>query len=118
MKKLLLLLYATGALAQNITYENAPDYNKLVAVIYRIEGGEKADVPYGIHIGNRRFTKEQARVICQNTCRNNYKRWKDSRSTKTYFDFLADRYCPPSADPQGNANWKRNVKAIYNRPLL
>jgi hypothetical protein len=26
--------------------------------------------------------------------------------------FLADRYCPPSADPIGNRNWRRNITLI------
>lgn len=25
---------------------------------------------------------------------------------------LADRYCPPSVDPAGNRNWKRNIHKL------
>ncbi len=32
-----------------------------------------------------------------------------------FIDFLADRYCPASADPKGNINWKINVKFFYER---
>ncbi len=32
-----------------------------------------------------------------------------------FIDFLGDRYCPASADPKGNENWKVNVKYFYKR---
>lgn len=32
-----------------------------------------------------------------------------------FIDFLGDRYCPASADPHGNKNWKANVKYFYER---
>lgn len=28
---------------------------------------------------------------------------------QAFINSLADRYCPPSCDPIGNANWKKNV---------
>jgi len=28
---------------------------------------------------------------------------------KAFIESLADRYCPPSCDPVGNRNWKKNV---------
>lgn len=55
----------------------------------------------------------EARKICKNTVRNNYKRFiakgGNSSDLKGYINFLADRYCPKSADPQGNINWKANM---------
>jgi hypothetical protein len=34
---------------------------------------------------------------------------------KAFIDSLADRYCPPSCDPVGNRNWKKNVWYWYCR---
>lgn len=48
--------------------------------------------------------------VCLTTIRNNWLRWRQTGSPGDFIDFLADHYCPPSADPVGNANWKRNVK--------
>ena len=42
-------------------------------------------------------------------------RWKVAGRPGEFIDFLADRYCPASADPQDNKNWKANVKYFYNK---
>ena len=47
----------------------------------------------------------------------NFERWKAKieyektvESILSFIDFLADKYCPQIDDPQGNANWKKNVR--------
>ena len=52
-------------------------------------------------------TEAEARQVCLNTIRH---AWKDWNGKGSFINFFADRYCPPSDDPQGNINWKRNVK--------
>jgi hypothetical protein len=47
-----------------------------------------------------------------NTIRNNHTRWIRAGKPGKFLDFLADRYCPKSADPVGNRNWKKNVRSI------
>jgi hypothetical protein len=38
-------------------------------------------------------------------------RWDLAGNPGSFINFLGDRYCPETtADPDGNANWKRNVK--------
>jgi len=32
-----------------------------------------------------------------------------------FIDFLADRYCPAEIDPEGNVNWKINVRYWYEK---
>ena len=41
----------------------------------------------------------------------NRTRWYDSGACHEvdFITFLADRYCPKSADPEGNKHWKKNV---------
>ena len=85
----------------------------IVAAIWVAEGGTNASVPYGILSVPVR-DKEEARQVCQRTVRNNLRRWKAAGRPGCYFDFLGDRYAPAAADPQGNANWKRNVRALLN----
>lgn len=87
--------------------------DKVVAGIYRVEGGKKASVPYGI-LSRKVTTLADARQTCRRTVRNNIKRWKEAQRTKgdarSFLTYLADRYCPHSADAEGNKNWKKNIR--------
>jgi len=57
--------------------------------------------------------KEEARRVCENTIRNNYKRWLLKGSPGKFLDFLGDRYCPPKGlFGTNNKNWKRNVRKL------
>jgi len=79
--------------------------------IYLTEGGKRASSPYGIlsvHVSG----EAEARKVCERTIAHTYARWAAGARTKCFLDFLADSYCPPSADPKGNANWKRNMRSI------
>lgn len=87
----------------------------LADAIYRAEGGAKARVPYGI-LSVKVANEAEARRVCENTIRNNWKRWQAAGSKGRFVDFLADRYCPPSADRAGNRNWKNNVSKLWSAP--
>ena len=89
----------------------AIDADRIADAIYRVEGGAKAKVPYGI-LSIPVRDEAHARRICLNTIKNNHKRWIAAGKPGDYLDFLADRYCPPSADPKGNRNWKKNIKKL------
>jgi hypothetical protein len=82
--------------------------------IFRLEGSAKAKAPYGI-LSIKVSSPAQARRICLNTIRNNRARWIAAGRPGPYLDFLADRYCPPSVDPVGNRNWKRNIHKLLNK---
>jgi hypothetical protein len=89
--------------------------NKMADAIYKAEGGTKAKSPYGVLSINLKgktpeAKKAEARQITINSIRNNWKRWLATDKTKDFVDFMADRWCPISADPVGNRNWKSNVK--------
>ena len=99
----LFALVATNALAL--------DANRIADAIYRVEGGAKAKSPYGI-LSVKVANSTEARKICLNTIRNNHTRWIRAGKPGKFLDFLADRYCPKLADPIGNRNWKKNIKAI------
>ena len=103
MKTLLFLLLGGSALA-------ATD-DQIANAIYRLEGGSKAKAPYGI-LSVKVSSPEQARRICLNTIANSRKRWLKAGRPGDELDFLADRYCPRSADPIGNKNWKANIKRL------
>lgn len=89
------------------------DANKLVDAIYVIEGGAKTKFPYGIKSINTNGDIDKARRICFNTVQNNHDRWIKAGRPGFYIDFLANKYCPPSADKQGNLNWKKNVRKLW-----
>ena len=108
MKTLLILIAAASP-----AFARLPDAeaSKIVDAIYRVEGGAKAKVPYGILSVPVRDAAH-ARRICTNTVQNNHDRWIKAGRKGAFLDFLADRYCPPSADKTGNANWKTNIRKL------
>ena len=103
MKTLLFLILGGSALA-------ATD-DEIANAIYRVEGGPKAKAPYGI-LSIKVSSPAQARRICMNTIRNSRTRWLKAGRPGDELDFLADRYCPPSADPVGNKRWKINIHKL------
>lgn len=104
MKTILLsLLLAPAAMAL--------DAERIADAIWRVEGGHRARVPYGI-LSVKVKDAAEARRVCLNTIRNNHRRWIAAGRPGDYLDFLADRYCPPSVDPAGNRNWKHNIKSL------
>lgn len=103
-----LILTAGSALGAGLS---STTVNRLADAIYRVEGGARAKAPYGI-LSIKVSSTDEARRICINTIRNNHNRWIRAGRPGEYLDFLADRYCPPSADPRGNRNWKKNVRSI------
>ena len=82
--------------------------DQIANAIYKLEGGAKAKAPYGI-LSVKVSSPAQARRICLNTIANSRKRWLAAGRPGDELNYLADRYCPPSADPVGNRNWKRNI---------
>ena len=79
--------------------------------IYRVEGGSRAKVPYGI-LSMPVRDAAHARRVCLNTIKNNRIRGIKAGQPGNFLDYLADRYCPRSADPIGNKNWKRNIHKL------
>jgi hypothetical protein len=99
-RTLLISLLAISVHAQEFN----PD--KIADAIYRAEGGAHTRWPYGI----KSVITANPRRVCLNTIHHNWQCWRKAGCPGDFIDFLADRYCPASADPIGNANWKRNVK--------
>ena len=88
---------------------------KIADAIYRAEGGARARVPrYGI-LGVPVHGAAEARQVCLRTIDTNRARWTAAGAPGDFIDFLGNVYCPPSADPTGNRNWRHNVKAIVKQ---
>jgi hypothetical protein len=81
---------------------------RIADAIYRVEGGSKTRHPYGI----LSVKTSNPRKVCLRTIQNNHTRWIKAGRPGLFLDYLADRYCPLSADPVGNRNWKRNIKLM------
>jgi hypothetical protein len=125
MERKLIILFYVGiyyyfciSANANINFNNpnlsTQEINKIVDIIYIIEGSDKTKYPYGIKSISTR-NKEHARQICYNTVRNNYVRWKSSSSEKDFITFLGDRYCPKEADKKGNEHWIKNLKYYLSK---
>lgn len=67
---------------------------------------------YGIRTASG---EADGRRRCLATIRANRTRWATAGAHGEFIDFLADRYCPPSVDPVGNSNWKKNVRYFLSK---
>ena len=104
-----------NALCRELMAINDDYKTAIVNAIYKVEGGEKTKYPYGVMSIKTNGNKELARKICSNTVKNNYIRWQKAGSHGEFLDYLADVYCPPSADKQGNINWKKNIRKFLKK---
>ena len=86
------------------------DQNRIADAIYKVEGSRH---PYGI----LSIKTSHPRQVCIRTISNNFTRWQKS-SEDNYFVFLADRYCPPSADRVGNKRWKTNITKLLGQEFI
>lgn len=90
-------------------------FNRVVDAIYVIEGGQRAKVAYGI-CSVKVSSAVEARQVCLNTVRNNYRRWKNHKGPQESFrSFLGKRYCPPQLGGD-NRYWLRNLSHYVGEP--
>ncbi len=83
--------------------------NRVVAAIWKIEGGNKTKYPYGI----KSIKTNNPKLACEQTVRNNWIRWQKAGKTNDFIQFLGARYAPIGApdDPRNlNSNWIKNLK--------
>jgi hypothetical protein len=92
------------------------EQGRIADAIYKAEGGPNARVPYGI-LSMKVKGKAHARQVCLTSIRLNYERWQASGYTN-FVNFMADRWCPRSADPVGNRNWKKNVSHFLGNDFV
>ncbi len=113
-----LMLYGLFIIAVNCHAEEI-DVPRMVQAIYISEGGALAQYPYGIR--SVRFDSvEEAKKICENTVRNNIKRFEKQDKYTDYIEFLGSRYCPTSgnlsaSEKKLNRNWTNNVRYWYKK---
>lgn len=84
---------------------------KMADAIYIAEGGAKTRFPYGVKSIKTR-NAAHARQITINSINNNWRRWEQAAKPGEFITFMATRWCPPSADPQGHKNWIKNVNRL------
>ena len=113
MKTLILLLAVLFAAQLQATSIDPHYADKLVRCIYQVEGGSRAKSPYGIL--SVKVKDKEARKVCLNTVRNNWRRWQKAGHPGEFVDALGDVYCPFAADPVGNVRWKKNMKALLRK---
>jgi hypothetical protein len=86
-------------------------YGKIADAIYKVEGGSKTKHPYGV----LSVQTSDPRHVCLVTIYHNEVRWQDAGTNGNFLDFLADVYCPKSADSKGNANWHKNIHKLLEK---
>lgn len=87
---------------------------QLVPIVFAIRKAENGRPELAFGIMNPEadtYSKQAGWAVC--TVQKNYGRWLKNNQGKEFIDFLGDRYCPPSVDPEGNENWKHNVIFWY-----
>ena len=106
------ILFSVNAYADFIP-DTPAKQDKLANAIYKAEGGDNAQYPFGIRSVKCDGYKD-CRQICLNTIRNNIKRWTDSGRKESYLQFLANKFAPIGAenDRKQNLNqyWLKNVR--------
>ena len=83
----------------------------VVAAIYITEGSSNTKHPYGII---PRYINTTPKLACWNTVSNFCIASKAEKVNREFICKLGDKYCPPSCDPVGNKNWKRNMCLILH----
>ena len=117
-KKILFTLGITGlVILGSCSLVHAYTVDQWANAIKKQEGNRW---PYGIkQFGH--ISPFKARIICKRTIwykwQNYSKLPQQTRQTIDFVDYLADRYCPYSVDPQGNLNWKHNLPIILREGL-
>ena len=106
----MLLISCQPCMAQEI------DVLRLKEAIYRAEGGIKSKSPYGI-LSVPCKGKGHCGKICENTIRNNLRRWHRTGRKVPFLTFLAGKYAPVGSDTDNGTNrhWLGNVRAIYDK---
>lgn len=113
MKRILVItLLAYCVELQAVTPLNKAEAERIADAIYIIEGGKNTKFPYGI----KSIKTTNPRQVCINTIVNNYARWIKKDSPGEFLDYLADVYCPKSADEIGNKRWKINIRKYVKNP--
>lgn len=105
------LLFILSISAASSFASECPYVERMADAIYQAEGGNKTEFPYGVK-SIKVSSEKEARRVTINSIRNNWKRWEKAGKPGNFVDFMADRWCPKSADPIGNKNWKKNVKIL------
>lgn len=113
MQKQLCLIFFVCLVSQGAPLPQTT-MDKIVSSIYKIEGGDKTKYPFGIKSIDCKGDYSKARKICTNTVRNNWVRFsnleiKERNKYHCFYEFLASKYCPPTADPEGYKNWIKNI---------
>lgn len=85
--------------------------------IFRAEGGEKANAPYGILSVKVKDTSAAKRICIQSIKKNRirYLEYKERKGTLDYIGFISRRWAPLQAsnDPKGlNKNFEPNLRLI------
>lgn len=87
---------------------------RMADAIWIAEGGSKTRWPYGVK-SVKVSSVAEARRVTVNSVRNNWVRWHAAGKPEPFVQFMARRWCPPSADPVGHRNWVKNVNYSLKR---
>lgn len=102
------------------TIKRAADRNRcvgddylLLLAIRKAENG-RAGLEFGIMNPKANNLDKQAGWAAA-TIVKHHKRFGDEKVTAEFIDSLANRYCPAAVDPEGNRNWKKNVRFWFEK---
>jgi len=102
----------TALLVYSLPQEITDEYTNAVAdALYLTEGADKAKVKYGLIFDS--YCEQEpgfCRYIAKISIEKNWQRWQRSDKKNSFLKHMGLRYCPPSVDPIGHANWVRNMR--------
>jgi len=114
MNKLYLILFLALTPSVSAADYTPKDFPRIADAIYKAEGGVHASKPYGI-LSVKVKSKSDARRVCLNTIKSNYKKWEIAGRKGDFISFMGNSYCPKIADPRGHSVWAKNVNYFLNK---
>ena len=93
------------------------DADRIVEVIYLVEGAEKAKKPFGI-LSVKCDGYDDCRQVCYNTVVNSFSRWQIAGSKGDFINYLSKVYAPVGAknDPTNlNRSWEKNLRYLLGK---
>lgn len=111
------LLAALSLLSASASQLSPDSVARLADAVRVAEGGPRAASPYGV-LSVKVSGEAHARRVCEASVRANWRRWEAAGRPGGFVRFMAARWCPEAADPQGHENWVRNVGKLWKEPKI
>jgi len=121
IKKTLIVgcIVLAGLTSQAINFNSnklsSGDVRQISTAIYKIENSTK--YPFGVRSINTHGDYATAQKICENTIKNNFRRWNQTNKSIDFLTYLGNVYCPTKgkitlSEKKYNKYWIINIHKL------